>query len=39
MQSHELAFEDWLEGLKYKDIAGKYNVKGNTVKSWYKRYN
>ncbi|WP_370043415.1 P27 family phage terminase small subunit [Lysinibacillus sp. RC79] len=24
--------------MKYKDIAGKYNVKENTVKSWYKRY-
>lgn len=25
--------------MKYKDIAAKYNVKENTVKSWYKRYN
>lgn len=38
MQNHELAFEDWLEGMKYKDIAVKYGVKENTVKSWYKRY-
>ncbi|MGN4124879.1 P27 family phage terminase small subunit [Lysinibacillus sphaericus] len=38
MQSHELAFSDWLGGMKYKDIAAKYNVKENTVKSWYKRY-
>ncbi|MER2107449.1 MAG: P27 family phage terminase small subunit [Solibacillus sp.] len=38
MQNHELAFEDWLEGMKYKDIAAKYDVKENTVKSWYKRY-
>lgn len=39
MQNHELAFEDWLKGMKYKDIATKYEVKENTVKSWYKRYN
>lgn len=38
MHNHELAFEDWLQGMKYKDIAAKYNVKENTVKSWYKRY-
>lgn len=38
MQNHEAAFEDWLEGMKYKDIAAKYDVKVNTVKSWYKRY-
>lgn len=36
--SHELAFTDWLNGMKYKDIAAKYGVKENTVKSWYKRY-
>lgn len=39
VQNHELAFEDWLGGLKYKDIAEKYGVKVDTVKSWYKRYN
>lgn len=36
--NHELAFKDWLEGMKYKDMAAKYGVKENTVKSWYKRY-
>ncbi|MFE3573717.1 helix-turn-helix domain-containing protein [Lysinibacillus sp. NPDC059133] len=36
---HEMAYEDWLKGMKYKDIAEKYGVKENTVKSWYKRYN
>ncbi|KYG90007.1 hypothetical protein A0U40_09795 [[Bacillus] sp. KCTC 13219] len=36
--NHEKAFEDWLKGMKYKDIAEKYGVKENTVKSWYKRY-
>ena len=36
--NHENAFEDWLKGMKYKDIAEKYGVKENTVKSWYKRY-
>ena len=35
---HELAFEDYYEGMKYKDIAAKYNVKIDTVKSWYKRH-
>lgn len=37
--AHELAFEDYIEGMKYKDMAAKYNVKVDTVKSWYKRYN
>lgn len=36
--AHELAFQDWLNGMKYKDIAAKYEVTVNTVKSWYKRY-
>ena len=29
---------DYLAGMKYKDIAAKYNVSLNTVKSWQKRY-
>lgn len=33
----ELAFEDYQKGMKYKDIAQKYNVSLNTVKSWQKR--
>ncbi|UNT55822.1 P27 family phage terminase small subunit [Lysinibacillus capsici] len=36
--THELAFYDWLNGMKYKDIAAKYGVSENTVKSWYKRH-
>ena len=29
---------DYMSGMKYKDIAEKYNVSMNTVKSWKKRY-
>lgn len=36
--NHEKAFKDWLQGLSYKEIAKKHNVKENTVKSWYKRH-
>lgn len=31
--------EDYLNGMKYKDLADEYNVTINTVKSWVKRYN
>jgi uncharacterized protein YjcR len=34
----ELAFKDYLNGMKYKEIAEKYNVTINTVKSWKTRY-
>lgn len=34
----DLAYQDYLEGMKYKDIAAKYDVTLNTVKSWKKRY-
>lgn len=37
--THKLAFEDWFNGMKYKDIAEKYGVKLDTVKSWYRRHN
>ncbi|MEH7786190.1 helix-turn-helix domain-containing protein, partial [Bacillus thuringiensis] len=30
----KLAFKDFLEGVKYKDIADKYGVSVSTVKSW-----
>lgn len=33
-----LAEIDYLAGMKYKEIATKYNVSLNTVKSWQKRY-
>lgn len=38
MQQHELAFKDYVLGMKYKDIAEKYNVSVETVKSWRKRH-
>ena len=34
----ELAYEDYCAGLKYKEIADKYNVKLSTIKSWATRY-
>ena len=36
--NHELARADYLAGMKYKDIAAKYGVSINTVKSWAKRH-
>ena len=38
MSYQELALLDYREGMKYKDIAEKYNVSINTVKSWKKRH-
>lgn len=32
------AEKDYVKGMKYKDIAAKYGVSLNTVKSWKKRY-
>ena len=32
------AMQDYLQGMKYKDIATKYGVTINTVKSWKQRY-
>lgn len=34
----ELAYKDYLEGMKYKDIAAKYKVSISAVKSWKSRY-
>lgn len=34
----EIAYEDYLKGLKYKEIAGKYDVSISTVKSWASRH-
>lgn len=34
----ELAYIDYLKGMKYKEIAEKYEVTINTVKSWKTRY-
>lgn len=37
-EKHELAYEDYKNGMKQKDIAEKYGTTVNTVKSWSKRY-
>lgn len=38
MEKWELAFEDWKQGMKYQEIADKYGVSVNTVKSWKTRF-
>ncbi len=35
---YDKAHNDYNRGMKYKDIAQKYNVSENTVKTWKKRY-
>lgn len=37
MEKWELAYQDYLNKMKYKDIAEKYDVSINTVKSWKSR--
>lgn len=37
MKNWELAYEDYQAGMKYKEIAEKYEVSINTVKSWKSR--
>lgn len=37
-EKYILAETDYMSGMKYKDIADKYDVTINTVKSWKKRY-
>lgn len=39
MAMWELAEIDYVAGMKYKDIAAKYSVSINTVKSWQRRHN
>jgi uncharacterized protein YjcR len=34
----EIVKQDYLQGMKYKDLAEKYGVSINTIKSWIKRY-
>lgn len=34
----EQAKKDYIKGMKYKDLAEKYSVTLNTIKSWVKRY-
>ena len=36
--NYELAEQDYMNGMKYKEIAEKYGVTINTVKSWKTRY-
>lgn len=38
MTKQEQAEKDYMDGMKYKDIAEKYGTTINTVKSWKKRY-
>lgn len=38
MEVHEQAYNDYQAGMKYKDIAAKYDVSLNTVKSWKTRH-
>lgn len=38
MENYEKAEQDYISGMKYKDIAEKYGTTINTVKSWKKRY-
>ena len=38
MNNYELAEKDYKAGMKYKEIADKYGVTINTVKSWKQRY-
>ncbi len=37
-QTHALAEKDYILGMNYQDIAAKYGVSENTVKSWRKRH-
>lgn len=38
VEKYELAEKDYMAGMKYKDIADKYDVSINTVKSWKTRH-
>lgn len=38
MEKYELAYADYMKKMSYKDIADKYQVTINTVKSWKQRY-
>lgn len=38
LATSEKAHKDYIVGMKYKEIAEKYEVSINTVKSWQKRY-
>lgn len=38
VKKYELAEKDYKKGMKYAEIATKYEVSLSTVKSWKKRY-
>ena len=38
METRDKAYKDFQKGMKYKDIAEKYGVSVNTIKSWASRY-
>lgn len=38
MKKYEQAFDDYKKGLKYREIAEKYNVSISTVKTWKSRH-
>jgi len=38
LTNSEKAYKDYIEGMAYQEIANKYGVALNTVKSWQKRY-
>jgi phage terminase small subunit len=38
LETYEIAEQDYINGMKYKDIADKHGVSINTVKSWKTRY-
>jgi len=37
VDAKDLAYKDYMDGMKYQDIANKYGVSINTVKSWKQR--
>ncbi|MGG0047092.1 phage terminase small subunit [Bacillus subtilis] len=37
-EKHIRAYKDYIEGMKYKDLADKYGVSVNTIKSWKQRH-
>ncbi|HFK1549645.1 TPA: hypothetical protein ACGXMZ_005619 [Bacillus albus] len=37
-QKHELAQEDYMRGMKYRELVEKYEVNSNTIKFWRKRH-
>ncbi len=38
VDKHIQAYKDYAKGMKYKDLAEKYGVSVNTIKSWKQRH-